>query len=137
MLLEKQAKYGLLIVSLFTLLFYVLEIDAHARAGRGGSLGSRGSKSYFSPSSPARNAATSPQQMSPLPSQRMKQSQGGGFLQHMAGGLVGGLIGGMLFRSMGMAGSSESSGAGVGFFEIILIGAILYGIWRFTMKRHG
>jgi predicted lipid-binding transport protein (Tim44 family) len=53
----------------------------------------------------------------------------------MAGGLVGGMIGGMLFRSMGFGGGGGIGGGGIGLFEIILIGAILYGIWWYIKKK--
>jgi len=135
MLAEKCIKYGLVIVSLVTLLFYVLEIDASARAGGSRSFGSRGSRSYSSPSSPSKSATSPTRQVAPA----MSQPQGGGFLRNMAGGLaggiLGGMLGGMLFRSMGMAGGGGIGGGGIGLFEIALIGAILYGIWWFIKKR--
>jgi len=135
MLAEKCIKYGLVIVSLVTLLFYVLEIDAFARAGGSKSFGSRGSRSYSSPSSPSKSATTPSRQMAPATS----QPQSGGFMKSMAGGLaggiLGGILGGMLFGSMGMASSGGIGGSGIGLFEIVLIGAILYGIWWFIKKR--
>jgi predicted lipid-binding transport protein (Tim44 family) len=69
----------------------------------------------------------------------MSQPQSGGFLKNMAGGLaggiLGGMLGGMLFRGMGMAGGGGGIGGGIGLFEIVLIGAILYGIWWFIKKK--
>lgn len=53
----------------------------------------------------------------------------------LAGGLIGGMIGGMLFRSMGFAGGGGVGGGGIGLFEIILIGAILYGVWWYIKKK--
>ncbi len=47
---------------------------------------------------------------------------------------MGGLIGGMLFRSLGFAGDG-TSGGGVGLLDIVLIGAILYFIYRFIKRR--
>jgi predicted lipid-binding transport protein (Tim44 family) len=49
-------------------------------------------------------------------------------------GLAGGMIGGMLFRSLGFGGFG-GMGGGIGLFDIILIGLILYGIWWFIKKR--
>jgi len=53
----------------------------------------------------------------------------------LVGGLVGGMIGGMLFRSLGFGGGDGMGGSGIGLFEIVLIGAILYGIWWYIKKR--
>lgn len=135
MLMGKSIKYGLMIVSLVTMLFYVLEIDAFARAGGSKSFGSRGSRSYSSPSSPSKSTTKPSRQMTPATS----QSQSGGFLRNMAGGLAGGIIGGilgsMLFGSIGMASSGGLGGSGIGLFEIALIGAMLYGIWWFIKKK--
>ncbi|HAJ26658.1 MAG TPA: Tim44 domain-containing protein [Syntrophus sp. (in: bacteria)] len=139
MLSEKWVKFGLVTVSLFTLLFYVLEIDAFARAGGSKSSGSRGSRSYSAPSSPAKSATSPSRQVAPAPAPGMSQPQSGGFMRNMmgglAGGILGGMIGGMLFRNTGMAGASGVGGSGIGLFEIILIGAILYGIWWFIKKK--
>src|SRR5450631_3590328 len=53
----------------------------------------------------------------------------------MAGGIAGGLLGGMLFRSLGFGGGGMGGGGGIGIFEIILIGGIIYLIYRFIKKR--
>jgi len=53
----------------------------------------------------------------------------------MAGGLVGGMLGGMLFRSLGFAGGEGSMGGGIGMMDILLIGALLYGIYWFIKRR--
>ena len=61
---------------------------------------------------------------------------GGGFLRSMAGGLVGGMLGGMLFRSLGFAGGGMGGmGGGIGLMDILLIGALLYGIYWFIKRR--
>ncbi len=130
---NKFMKYGLVIFGLFFFVMYVMELDAYARVGGGRSFGSRGSRSYSSPSSPSRapSSPSSPsRQMGAAPA---SPSQSGGFLRGLAGGLVGGILGGMLFRSLGFGG--PGTGGGIGLFEIILIGAILYGIWWFIKKR--
>jgi predicted lipid-binding transport protein (Tim44 family) len=54
----------------------------------------------------------------------------------MAGGLVGGMIGGMLFRSLGFAsGGAGGMGGGIGMMDILLIGALLYGVYWFIKRR--
>jgi predicted lipid-binding transport protein (Tim44 family) len=56
----------------------------------------------------------------------------------MAGGIVGGMIGGMLFRSLGFAGGGASgtgTGGGIGMMDILLLGALLYGIYWFIKRR--
>lgn len=129
------------IVRLFTIAFAVSLVtaayhEAEARAGGGRSFGSRGTRTYKAPSrtvnpSPSRPQAApgSPQQ--PLP-QAQPQRQGGSFLRGLAGGIVGGLLGGMLFRSLGFAGPGTG---GIGIFDILLIGGILYLIYRFVASR--
>lgn len=49
---------------------------------------------------------------------------------------MGGLLGGMLFRSLGFGGDlrTEESG-GIGLFEIVLIGALLLGVYWYFKKR--
>jgi predicted lipid-binding transport protein (Tim44 family) len=132
----RWAKNGLMFFSLFFLFFYVLEIDALARAGGGRSMGSMGSRSFSTPrpSSPSPSRQVSPTPSSPM-NQPFQQPQSGGFLRSMAGGLVGGMIGGMLFRSMGFAGGGGVGGGGIGLFEIILIGLLLYGVWWYIKKK--
>ncbi len=125
---------GLIVLTLFFLLS-VMEIDAWARAGGGSSFGSRGSRSYSPPRSTPRPAPVSPSPGSgqftpsaPAPS----PFGGGGFLRSMAGGLVGGMLGAMLFRSLGFAGGGMGGmGGGIGLMDILLIGALLYGIYWF------
>ncbi|WP_408998104.1 Tim44 domain-containing protein [Syntrophus buswellii] len=135
MAMEKYIKYGLMIVSLVAMLFYVLEIDAFARAGGSKSFGSRGSHSYSSPSSQSKSTTRSSRQVTTATS----PSQSGGFLRNMAGGLAGGIMGGilgsMLFSSMGNASSGGLGGSGIGLFDIALIGVMLYGIWWFIKKK--
>ena len=111
--------------------------QAEARVGGGGSMGSRGSRSYSPPSrsysqpAPARPA-------SPAYPPPMGQPQSGGFLRSMAGGIAGGMLGGMLFRGLGFGGGGAGGGMGgdgIGLFEIILLAGIGYLIYRFIKKR--
>jgi len=48
---------------------------------------------------------------------------------------MGGMIGGMLFRSLGFGGGEGGMGGGIGLFEIVLIGGILYFLYRFIKRR--
>jgi predicted lipid-binding transport protein (Tim44 family) len=137
---NRWARCGLILFSLFFLLS-VLEIDAWARVGGGRSFGSRGSRSYTTPRSapaPTPAAPTRGAQQYNTPSPAPSSFGGGGFLRSMAGGLVGGMIGGMLFRSLGFAGGASGAsgaGGGIGFMDIALIGALLYGIYWFIKRR--
>ena len=130
---KRFIRYGLVIFGLFFFVMYVMELDAYARVGGGRSFGSRGSRSYSSPSSPSRTTSSPSSPSRQMGAAPASPSQSGGFLRSLAGGLVGGVIGGMLFRSLGFGG--PGTGGGIGLFEIILIGAILYGIWWFIKKR--
>ena len=139
MFTSRWVKNGLLIFSLFFLSFYVLEVNAFARAGGGRSMGSMGSRSFSAPrpSSPSPSFSPQPSRPSPM-NQPFQQPQSGGFLRSMAGGMVGGMLGGMLFRGMGFGGGGGGfggGGGGIGLFEIVLIGLILYGIWWYISKK--
>ncbi|MHB9099826.1 MAG: Tim44 domain-containing protein [Syntrophales bacterium] len=137
---NRWALSGLIIFTLFFLLS-VMEIDAWARVGGGRSFGSRGARSYTPPRSFSGPAPVSPspgsgQFNTPSSPASSPFGGGGGFLRSMAGGLAGGMLGGMLFRSLGFAGSGMGGmGGGVGFMDILLIGALLYGIYWFIKRR--
>jgi predicted lipid-binding transport protein (Tim44 family) len=67
----------------------------------------------------------------------MQQPQSS-FWRGLGGGILGGFLGGMLFRSLGFGGGQgmgTGGGSGFGWFEILLIGAILFGIYYFIKKR--
>lgn len=138
MLANRWVNCGLVLFSLFFLLS-VLEIDAWARVGGAGSFGSRGSRTYTAPRSTPAPTPSSPSQGTGQYNPAQPASSpfgGGGFLRGMAGGLIGGMLGGMLFRSLGFAGGSGGGfGGGIGIMEIILIGALLYGIYWFIKRR--
>jgi len=53
----------------------------------------------------------------------------------IGGGILGGLLGGMLFSSLGFGGTRGGFGGGIGLFEILLFGALLYGIYWFIKAR--
>lgn len=133
----KHRILSMLALSVITLLFSVtcLTLNAEARAGGGTSSGSRGSRSYSRPAAPSPMQQTAPRQATQPPPYQAPQPAGGGFFRSMAGGIAGGLLGGMLFRSLGFAGGGMGGGGGIGIFEIILIGGIIYLIYRFIKKR--
>ena len=102
-------------------------------------MGSRGSRSYSTPRSTPAPSPTNPSQGSnQFNSPSAPASSpfgGGGFLRSMAGGMVGGMLGGMLFRSLGFAGGGAGVGGGIGMMDLLLIGALLYGIYWFIKRR--
>jgi len=134
---KKALHHGFVFFSLVLLFMYALEIDADARIGRGGSFGSRGTRSYSAPRTPSAPSSPSQQYNSPAPTPSSPAS--GGLLRGMGGGIMGGLmggmLGGMLFRGLGFGGAGGMEGGGIGLFEIILVGLILYGIWWFIKKK--
>ena len=113
----------------------VLEVDAFARAGGGRSSGSRGTRSYTSPSRPSPSPSPSRQTTLPSPSQPASPVQPGGFLRGIGGGILGGLLGGMLFRSLGFGAGNGIGGSGIGLFEILLLVAGGYILYRVISKR--
>lgn len=134
---------GFMLFTLFFFLCFLIPDEVFARVGGGrSSTGSRGSRTYSAPRTTTAPQPTSPAPStppgtvtSPTPGQPMPQAAPQySFWRSMAGGMVGGLIGGMLFRSLGFAGDG-TSGGGVGILDIVLIGAILYFIYRFIRKR--
>lgn len=136
---QKWIKCGVMIFGMFFFLTYVLELDAYGRVGSGRSSGSRGSRSFTAPKPQAAQPAAQARQAAPVsPSSPMAAPQSGGFMRGMGGallgGLAGGIIGGMLFRSLGFSGDG-TGGGGIGIFEIVLIGLLLYGIWWYLKRR--
>jgi len=128
---------------LLALLATLVPEDAWARAGGGISSGSRGSRSYSSPSRTysAPTPSTSPQPSTqppnaPAPAPIAQPAPAGGFLRGLAGGIVGGLLGGMLFRSLGFAGGSgEGFGSGFGLMDLLLLAGIAYLIFWFIRRN--
>lgn len=131
-------------VLFFFFLAFVIESSAWARAGGGRSMGSRGSKSFMTPQSPAGPSQSSPGMTMPgrNPGVPTGGQPSGGFfsrspfLQGLAGGLAGGMIGSLLFGGMGhAAGGGTGGGGGIGFLEIVLLGLLLYFVYRFFKRR--
>jgi len=123
---------------LFTFLFFfiwILELDAFARVGGGRSFGSRGFRSYSSPSRSYTPSSPSRQSVAPSSPSRSMGSQPS-MLRSFAYGALGGVLGSLLFSGLGHgAGLGGFGGSGFGFLEIIVIAVILYGIYRFFIKR--
>ncbi len=139
-LMEKNrwAIWGALIITLFFLIGYVLEVDSWARVGGGMSSGSRGSRSFSSPSRPSPGPSQSygtPTSPTPPAQQPFQQPGGGGFFRGMLGGIAGGFLGSMLFRSLGWGGFGDGMGGGIGFFEIALLALVLFLLYRFIKRR--
>jgi predicted lipid-binding transport protein (Tim44 family) len=134
-------KHGILSLPaliVITLLISVscLTQNAEARAGSGSSMGSRGSRSYSPPAASRPTQQSAPYQATQPSPYQSPQPAGGGFFRSMAGGIAGGLLGGMLFRGLGFGGGMGGGGGGIGLFEILLIGGIIYLIYRFVKKRN-
>jgi predicted lipid-binding transport protein (Tim44 family) len=128
---------SLAILALAALLTASLPIETWARAGGGTSSGSRGSRSFSSPSrtysAPAPSPSTRPTP-APAPAPLAQPAPAGGFLRSMAGGIVGGLLGGMLFRSLGFAGGGGGFGGGFGMMDLLLLAGIAYLIFWFVRR---
>ena len=101
--------------------------DARARGG-GRSFG--GSRSYSRP------MKTSPTRQTTAPRSRTSSTQRGSssFMRGLGGGLLGGFLGSMLFGGMGHAMGGGVGGSGIGLFEIILIGGLLYFLYKRFMR---
>ena len=126
-------------VVILTVLAMVVPDEVWARAGGGMSSGSRGTRSYSSPSrtysapSPSTSPSTRP---TPAPAPMAQPAPAGGFLRSMAGGIVGGLLGGMLFRSLGFAGGADGAGGGgFGMMDMLLLAGIAYLIYWFVRRK--
>ncbi len=130
-------KTAVCVFAFFFMLTYVLEFDSWARVGGGMSSGSRGSRSYSSPSrppsSPSQSYGGSTSPTSPY--QQPYQQPGGGFFRGMLGGLAGGFLGSMLFRSLGWGGQGDWGEGGFGFLELALVAVLLFLLYRFIKRR--
>ena len=106
-------------------------MDAWARAGGGGSSGSRGSRSFSAPTSPGPSPS---RQATPPSSFQRPAPQRSGWMSGLLGGiggfLLGGLIGSMLFGGMG-----HGLFGGIGLMEILLIAGVLYFVYAYMRRR--
>jgi predicted lipid-binding transport protein (Tim44 family) len=139
--LNKPYKTLTIMVGFFFIFSLGMESLALARAGGGGSSGSRG---YSSGGSYQRSAPSQPRQPQAPPQRPSPQppvqppSMGKTFLSGLGGGLVGGMLGSMLFSGRGFAGGGSGvggGGGGFGFVDLILLLAVL-GVIYFVVKRY-
>jgi len=119
------------------------EMEAWARAGGGKSSGSRGSRSM---SAPARPDASQPSRPAMQQQQQRTQSavtppaaapQRPSFARTMLTAIAGGFLGAMLFGGLAhaMGGLGGFGGTGIGLIEILLVGGILFLVYRMFKKR--
>ncbi|MBI4536718.1 MAG: Tim44 domain-containing protein [candidate division NC10 bacterium] len=128
-----------------TVVVLTIPDDVLARAGGGGSFGSRGTRTFSRPSrtysAPSPLTAPKPQpsgpQATPTPTQQPAPSPMGGLWRTMAGGVLGGMLGGLLFSSFGHAGGFGAGGGwGFGLMDLLLLGGIAYLVfWMFRRNR--
>lgn len=118
--------------------------DADARRfGGGSSFGSRGSRSFSTPT-----RATTPRQSTVNRNSRTTQptnsstaGRSGGMSSGLMGGIggfmLGGLLGSMLFGGGGGAGTAGGGGmgGGIGFLEILLIGGAIWFLLRWAKQQ--
>jgi predicted lipid-binding transport protein (Tim44 family) len=126
-MLNKLCHFGGFPLVIFMLaLFFIAADSCHevdARARRGGR--SFGSSRTYRPR-PSTSRTTRPRTVNP--------SRSGGFMRSMAGGLAGGFLGSMLFGGMRGGGFG---GSGIGLFEILIIGGIIYFLYKkFSRPRN-
>ena len=136
----KLVKLLSVLVIALGVLALTLPDDVFARAGGGGSMGSRGSRTYSSPSrtSSAPSPSATPSTQPSAPSTAMPApSPMGGLWRGLAGGVMGGMLGGLLFSSFGHAGGfGAGGGGGFGLMDMLLLGGIAYFIfWMIRRSR--
>ena len=130
-----------LLATIMWMSFVAIDL-AEARAGRGGSMGSRGSYSSSAPRQtfgPPSRPQTTPPPAAPAPGSGFG-SFGRGLAGGLAGGLIGGMVGNMLFGGSGHAGAAGGPMAGsgcasIGLFDLIIIAGLLYLGYRMLSRR--
>lgn len=146
MYISKWLKGALILASLVLLCAWAFQVDpAWARAGGGGSMGSRGSRSSspprsYTPPSTSRPSQPSPGATTPRPGMTPPPSQPSSFWRSFGGGMLGGLAGGLLFGSLfgghgASAGMGGGGGGGIGLFDILLLAGIGYLIYWYIKKK--
>ncbi|HID97836.1 MAG TPA: Tim44 domain-containing protein [Thermodesulfobacteriaceae bacterium] len=106
-------------------------IDAADARARSGGRSFSGSRSFSRQAQPTR---TTPP---PVSGQRKTGVQSGGssFMRGLGGGILGGFLGSMLFGGMAHGtGMGGIAGTGIGLFELILIGGLLYFLYKRFMR---
>ena len=126
-----------LMIALFFMVSLALESPAWARAGGGGSSGSRGGRSFSSPSMPPTMTPRSSPGMTPGFGAPGGMGYGRSpFWSGLAGGVVGGFIGNMLFGGRAYGGSM-GYGGGPGLLDLLIIGGLIYFGYRYFIRRRG
>lgn len=116
----------------FPLAFLFVAVDlcdyADARSRSGGRSFSR-----------SRTVTKAPAKQTVSPTrQSTSPTRSGGFMRSMAGGIAGGFLGSMLFSGLAGAGGGMGGGfggSGFGLIEILLLGGLLYFLYRFIVNR--
>ncbi|MCP4578241.1 MAG: Tim44 domain-containing protein [Deltaproteobacteria bacterium] len=97
---------------------------------------SRGGGRSFSRSKPS--VSRTPSRTTPR-SNANTPRKSSSFMRGLGGGLLGGAIGSMLFggvgHGMGMGGGGGVGGSGLGLFEILIIGGLIYFLYRKFKKK--
>ncbi|MBI3014209.1 MAG: TIM44-like domain-containing protein [Candidatus Tectomicrobia bacterium] len=139
-------RVGAVMAMVLFLFLGVLELDAWARAGGGRSFGGGSSRSYSAPyrsnRSPVQRdqyrSSQTPRQPATPSAPASQPAGGGGFLRGLAGGIAGGFLGSLLFSSLGFGagfGGLGGGGGGIGLLEILLFGAIAFGVVSYFRRR--
>ena len=124
--MKRIVALAILVALALSPLLYVTE--AWARAGGGSSGGSRGSRSYSSPTQPSSSPVSPSQPASPPVTQSPQRPGWGGMMGGMLGGLLlGGLLGGLI--------SGAGFGGGIGLLEILIIGALAWFAISYMRRR--
>ncbi|HOP85815.1 MAG TPA: Tim44 domain-containing protein [Syntrophorhabdaceae bacterium] len=127
-----------IILVLFFICYITSETLAHARAGGGRSIGSRGFSSgrSYQRTTPYQTHKPYQGQQQTQPGYAQPQVQqpsfGRSLLYGIGGGILGGMIGSMLFGRSGYAGTGSYGGFGFGDLIILLL---LVGIVYYVVKR--
>ena len=142
----KKGTFGAVGLGVAAAVMLTLPIEADAR--RGGSFGSRGARTYTAP----RTTNVAPQQTQPLqrsmtdrpaPGTQASQARAGasGTANATRGGMGRGLLGGLLAGGLigallgGGLGSLAGAGAVMALLQIVLIGGLLFFLFRMFRRR--
>ena len=125
-----------MMVSLTALLFAcILAVpafvdDADARSRGGG-------RSFSSSRSSSPPSKTPPRSTQSQPNQTMNSPRtSSSFMRGLGGGLLGGFLGSMLFGGVGHAmGGGGFGGSGIGLFEILIFGGLIYFLYKKFGRR--
>lgn len=119
---------ALLFVAILAVPAFINDADARSRGG------GRSFSSSRSSAPPSKTPQRSTQSQS---NQTMNTPRtGSSFMRGLGGGLLGGFLGSMLFGGMGhAAGTGGFGGSGIGLFEILIFGGLIYFLYRKFARR--